>query len=109
MFRKLLLLSFITTAIPSYTIDSVIEKIEKKVDVILDNLFDLADILFTSPEIDKINLEKEFILLLDKQVKKIEENKETMYKKIGKQGFINRLDKFISLAKKLGLLVLKKS
>ena len=110
MFKKLLLLSFIVTVVPTHSIDSVIEKVEKKVDIIVDNIFDLADILFTSPEIDKIDLEKEFILLLDRQAKKIEAKRRerNIDEKVSQQDFVNRFNKFMSFAEKLGFVALKK-
>ena len=103
MFRKLLFLFFVVITIPSYTVDPVLEKVEKKVNIIVDNILDLADILFTFPEIDKIDLEKEFILLLDKQGKKIEEKKKEICEKVSQQDFINRLNKLASFTEKLGL------
>ncbi len=54
MFRKLLLLSFIVITVPIYTIDSVVEEIDNKVDVIADNVIDLVGTVITQTD-QKIN------------------------------------------------------
>ena len=52
MFRKLFLLFFIVTAVPTYTIDSaVVKELEEKTDAIVDNLGELIKIFFSHPEI----------------------------------------------------------
>ena len=54
MFRKLFLLFFITMTASSYTIDPVVEKVDNKVDVIVDNVVDLVGIIVTQTD-RKIN------------------------------------------------------
>lgn len=54
MFRKLFLLFFIVIAVPTHTIDSVVEKIDNKVDVIVDNVVDLVGIIVAQTD-RKIN------------------------------------------------------
>ena len=54
MFRKLFLLFFIVITVPTYTIDPVVEKVDNKVDVIVDNVVDLVGIIVTQTD-RKIN------------------------------------------------------
>jgi len=54
MFRKLFLLFFIAIAVPTHTIDSAVEKVDNKVDIIVDNVVDLVGIVVTQTD-RKIN------------------------------------------------------
>ncbi|HEB41880.1 MAG TPA: hypothetical protein ENI08_02585 [Candidatus Dependentiae bacterium] len=100
MFRKLLLLSFIATVVPSYageagnpTLKAKIRDLEKKVDIIVDNALEVVDILIGESTIDEMTKEESDMLisLLEKQLAKTKKKEDEISKKASKQDIDNRI------------------
>ena len=107
MFRKLFLLFFIVATASSYaasqdrqpTFEATIKELEKKMDIIVDNVLEVNDILIGDSTIDEMTNEEADMLLalLEKQLAKIKKNEDEINEKVSKQDIDNRTKKLCEL------------
>ena len=101
MFRKLLLLSFIVATASNYAanqdrqaaFEATIKELEKKVNIIVGNVLEVADILIDNSILDEMTEEESDMLisLLEKQLAKIKKKENEITGKVSKQDIYNRI------------------